>query len=239
MNISANKTKTNKRAPAPKPRVTRSRQISAQQLPQTPDARFVALLRKKCIRAASVGALTAASESIPGLGRLLGLVFGELLDAQLLAKIQRELIEETFALYGLELPHALHSTLVNKIQFVGVSASVAGDALARATLKRVLGRIGGMVASRILPLTAIATSALSNATVTYAIGKRAQAVARLRDAPIRGVPDVVRAFTGVDERRVYAWSVAALKNAIGLTGRSLGRLATTSLRGAAKRRRKA
>jgi hypothetical protein len=94
-----------------------------------------------------------------------------------------------------------------------------------------------MVASRVIPLTAIATSALSNAVITYTIGKRAQAVARLRDAPLRGVPDVVRAFTGVDERRVYAWTVAALKNALRLTGRSLGRLATASaLRKKAKRR---
>jgi hypothetical protein len=218
-------------------RLSGSREVPAKKAPPTRDVRFVALLRAKCLRAASVGALTAAGESVPGLGRLLGLVFGELLDAQLLAKIQRDLVEETFALYELKLPPVLHRNLVRKIQVVGVGASAAGDALARATLKRVLGRVGSMVASRVIPLTAIATSALSNAVITYTIGKRAQAVARLRDAPLRGVPDAVRAFTGVDERRVYAWTVAALKNALRLTGRSLGRLATAStLRKKAKRR---
>ena len=206
-------------------------------MPQTTDAQFIALLRRKCMRAASVGALSAAGEAIPALFRVLGLVFGELLDAKFLAKIQRELVEETFTMYGLKLPATLHNALVNKVQLVGTSASVAGDALARAGVKRLLGRAGGMVASRILPLTAIATSAISNAAVTYAIGKRAQAVARLRDQPIRAMPDVVRAFTGIDERRVYAWSVAAVKDAIGLIGKSLGRFAAMSLRRGAKRLR--
>ncbi len=208
----------------------RSRQVVARKAPPTKEAQFVALLRRKCIRAASVGAFTAACESVPGLGRVLGLVFGELLDAQFLAKIQRELIEETFDLYELELPASLRSTLIHKVQFVGTSASVAGDVMARALLKRTLGSIGGAIAARVLPLTAIVTSALSNATVTYAIGKRAQAVARLRDAPIRGMPDVVRAFTGVDERRVYAWSVAAVKESVGFIGKSFGRLAMSTLR---------
>src|ERR1700733_5354557 len=88
----------------------RSRQILARKAQPTKEAQFVALLRRKCIRAASVGAFTAACESVPGLGRVLGLVFGELLDAQLLSRIQRELIEETFALYKLELPDPVRST---------------------------------------------------------------------------------------------------------------------------------
>ncbi len=204
-------------------------------MPQTIDAQFVALLRRKCVRAASVGALSAAGEAIPGLFRVLGLVLGELIDAQFLARIQRELVEETFALYELKLPAALHNALVNKVQFVGTSASVAGDVLARAGAKRLLGQAGGIVAARVLPLAAIATSAISNAAVTYAIGKRAQAVARLRDTPIRAMPDVVRAFTGIDERRVYAWSVAAVKDTVGLIGKSFSRFALTSLRAGAKK----
>ena len=101
--------------------------------------------------------------------------------------------------------------------------------------KRLLGHAGGIVAARVLPLAAIATSALSNAAVTYAIGKRAQAVTRLRDRPIRAMPDVVRAFTGIDERRVYAWSVAAVKDTVGLIGKSFSRFALTSMRKGAKK----
>ena len=198
--------------------------------PYAPESRvsaftvFLALLRRKCMRAASIGAFTAAGESIPGLGRVLGLVFGELLDAKLLATAQRELIEETFVLYSFDLPTALHNTLVSKVQFVGTSASVAGDAFVRGVLRRALGRVGGLIARRVLPIAAIVSSAFANATVTYAVGKRAQAVARLREAPISGMPDAVRAFTGVDERRLFAWSLAAVKSSLGLVGKALRKM---------------
>jgi len=217
---SAPKKRATAGAPAKNVPAKRSRQILARKASPTKEAQFVALLRRKCIHAASIGAFTAACESVPGLGRVLGLVFGELLDAQFLAKIQRELIEETFELYELELPAAIRGTLIHKVQFT-----------------RALGGIGGAIAARVLPLTAIVTSALSNATVTYAIGKRAQAVARLRDAPIRGMPDVVRAFTGVDERRVYAWSITAVKDAVGFIGKSFGRIAMSTLRKGTGRKR--
>jgi uncharacterized protein (DUF697 family) len=188
------------------------------------DARFVALLRRKCTRAAITGALTAAIEAIPGLGRALGFVFGELLDAQFLARVQRELVEDTFELYGLDLPGPLHNELVSRVQTLGTSASIASDALIRGVLKRTVGRISGAVAKRFLPVAAIVSSAVSNASVTYAIGKRAQAVAKWREAPIRGMPDVVRAFSGVDERRILSWSVEAVKTSLGMIGETLKRM---------------
>lgn len=199
----------------------RSEQVLAQ---PSVDSKFLALLRRKCGRAAMVGALTAAAEAIPGLSRALSFVFGELIDAKFLAVAQRELIEETFALYGLELPTALQSALVNKVQFVGTTASVASDALVRRLIRRALGSIGGAIAMRFVPIAAIVSSALSNATVTYAIGKRAQAVAKLRDAPIKGMPDVLRAFSGVDERRVYSWTMEAVESALGSIGAAIKRI---------------
>src|SRR5258706_8457781 len=74
-------------------RSTRSRRSTHIAAKPTRDAEFLALLRQQCLRAARVGALTAAGELIPGLSRVLGLVFGELLDARFLAGIQRDLIE--------------------------------------------------------------------------------------------------------------------------------------------------
>ena len=189
------------------------------------DAQFVALLRRKCMRAATIGALTAAAESLPGFGKALGLVFGELLDVEMLAAVQRELVEETFQLYELELPAAVRDPLVRKVQLAGSAASVAGDALARSLLHRAFGRIGKMIAARAVPVAAVVSSALANATVTYAIGKRAQAVARLRESPIAGIPDALRAFTGVDERRIFSWSVAAAKDALGAVTSAVGRVA--------------
>ena len=212
---------------------------TSQQIParKSTDAQFLALLRRKCVLAASAGALTATAESIPGLRHVLGLMLGELLDAHMLTAIQRELIQDTFAIYQLDLPAAVQSTLVNKVQLLGASASVAGDAFARSTLQRMLGGASSVLARRVVPIAAIASSAVANATVTYAIGKRAQAVARQREAPITALPDAVRAFSGIDERRIYAWSISAIKDSLSLIGKSLGRLATAPLRRAASRAR--
>ncbi|MFT3791345.1 MAG: hypothetical protein QM741_09725 [Rudaea sp.] len=188
------------------------------------DARFVALLRRKCTRAALTGALTAAIESIPGLGRVLGFVFGEVLDAKFLARVQRELVEDTFALYSLTLPAALHAELVERVQTMGASVSIAGDVLVRGALRRLAGRAGGVVTRRFVPIAGIVSSAVSNASVTYAIGKRAQAAAKWKDAPITNMPDVMRAFSGVDERRVLDWSVDAVKTSLGMVGDALRRM---------------
>jgi len=188
------------------------------------DAKFLALLRRKVTRAAATGAMTAAIEAIPGLGTVLGFVFGELLDAKFLARVQRELVEDVFALYGLKLPAPVHAQLVDKVCTLGTTASIAGDALIRGLVKRGAGRIGGMLTRRVVPIANIVSSAVSNATVTYAIGKRAQAVAKLKDSPITGMPDVMRAFSGVDERRVLDWSMDAVKSSLGMIAGGLKKM---------------
>jgi hypothetical protein len=188
------------------------------------DAQFVSLLRRKCTRAAITGALTAALEAIPGLGKAVGFIFGEVLDAQFLARVQRELVEDTFKLYSLNIPAPLHNELVSRVQTLGTSVSIASDAVIRGILKRTAGRVGGALTLRFLPVASIISSAVSNASVTYAIGKRAQAVAKWRDAPITGMPDVLRAFSGVDERRILDWSVEAVKTSFGMLGGILKRM---------------
>jgi hypothetical protein len=202
------------------PARTKSTQVTATRADDL-DAQFVALLRRKVTRAALTGALTAAIEAIPGLGRVLGFVFGEVLDAKFLAGVQRELVEDTFALYSLKLPSALHSELITRVQTMGTGASIAGDVLVRGVLHRLAGRLGGAVTRRFVPIAGIVSSAVSNASVTYAVGKRAQAVAKWKDSPISGMPDVMRAFSGVDERRVLDWSVDAVKTSLTMIGGAL------------------
>lgn len=220
--------------------VVRSREIVAIRWPARaadPHApAFVALLRRKCIRAATIGACTAAAELLPGLGKALGVVFGELVDADLLAVTQRELIEETFRLYGLNLPDTLQNTLVHKMQLIGTGAAVASDALGRGLLHRLLRRASRLVARRAVPVVAIVSSALANASVTYAIGKRTQAAALLPQASIADVPDAVRAFTGIDERRIAAWSLSAVKSAIAGIGKAAKRAAAATVHPTKSRR---
>ena len=104
---------------------------------------------------------------------------------------------------------------MDKIRVVGAGASVTADTAIRGMLKRSLGQAGNVVTHRLVPLAPIATSALTNAAVTYIVGKRAQAIAKSGEATIDGIPDALRAFTGVDERRVYAWTMDAIKGSAG------------------------
>ena len=224
-----------KRNPEDKPLARKASTEIAVTRNEDPDTQFVALLRRKCTRAALTGALTAAIEAIPGLGRVLGFVFGEVLDAQFLTRVQRELVEDTFALYSLKLPTPLHNELIERVQTVGASASIAGDMLVRGVLRRLAGRVGGVVTRRFVPLVGIVSSAVSNASVTYAIGKRAQAVAKWKDSPITGMPDVVRAFSGVDERRVLDWSVDAVKTSLSMIGDALRKMVRVGKRGSKKK----
>lgn len=202
-------------------RPKKTKQIAARKGKLSADRAFEALLRRKALQAATVGAATALGESIPGLTRVLRLVLGELIDVGLLAEIQRELIEQTFILYDFKLPDSVHASVVRQVQFVGVSASAASDVVGRRLLQRAASVLGGVLARGVAPIAAATSSAASNAAVTYAIGKRAQAVAKLREAPIAGLPDAIRAFTGIDERRVADWSLQAVKNSVALVGAAL------------------
>jgi hypothetical protein len=185
---------------------TRSQQIHAR---KPRDAEFMALLHRKCVRAASIGALTAGAEAVPGLGRAIGFLFGELVGATMLSNVQRELVEDTFALYEFALDAKLQRTLIDKIRIVGAGASVATDTAIRGLIRRSLGRASSILSYRLIPIAPIVTSALTNAAITYTVGKRAQAVAKHGSAD--AMPDVLRAFTGFDERRLFDWTMSAVK----------------------------
>lgn len=190
------------------------------------DAEFQALLRSACLKAAGVGALSALAGAIPGAGILLRFTLGEIADMAAVSAIQESLIEDTLKLYDLPLPDALRKPLIAQISALGVGASISVDALGRRLFARYGGQLGGGVLGRVAPLAAVLTSALGNASTTYAIGRRAQAFAKIGEVRSDGLADAFRAFTGVDERKVWEWSVAATKEALGSIGNVLSRVAS-------------
>lgn len=190
------------------------------------DAEFQVLLRGACLKAAGVGALSALAGAIPGAGILLRFTLGEIADMAAVSAIQEKLIEDTLALYDLPLPDALRRPLIAQISALGVGASVSVDALGRRLFSRYASQIGGGVLGRVAPIAAVLTSALGNASTTYAIGRRAQSFAKIGDVPTDGIADAFRAFTGLDERKVWDWSVSATKDALGTIGGVLSRVAS-------------
>lgn len=205
-----------------------STEIPARRAPAAPandrDARFQALLRAACVKAAGVGALSALVGAIPGAGVLLRYAVGELADMAAVSAIQEKLIEDTLALYELPLPDALRKPLITQISALGAGASIGVDALGRRLLGRFGSKLGGGVFSRVAPLVGVLTSALGNAATTYAIGRRAEAFAKMGVAPAESLVDAFRAFTGMDERRVWEWSVSATREALATVGRVTGKV---------------
>lgn len=183
------------------------------------DEQFHALLRTACIKAAGIGALSALVGAIPGAGVLLRFTLGELVDVAAVTAIQEQLIEDTLSLYELPLPDALRKPLIVQISSLGAGASIGVDALGRTLLGRFGSKLGGPVFGRVVPLIGVMTSAIGNAATTYAIGRRAEAFAKMGAAPADTLSDVFRAFTGVDERRIWEWSLAATKEALSTVGR--------------------
>jgi hypothetical protein len=183
------------------------------------DLRFQALLRTACVKAAGVGALSALVGAIPGAGVLLRFTLGELADAAAVGAIQEKLIEDTLTLYELPLPDALRKPLIAQISALGAGASLGVDAIGRRILGRFGSKLGGTVFGRVAPVIGVLTSAVGNAATTYAIGRRAEAFAKMGAAPADSLVDAFRAFTGVDERRVWEWSVTATKEALGTIAR--------------------
>ncbi|MCQ4163128.1 hypothetical protein [Tahibacter harae] len=183
------------------------------------DEQFHVLLRTACIKAAGVGALSALVGAIPGAGVLLRFTLGELVDVAAVTAIQEQLIEDTLTLYELPLPDALRKPLIVQISSLGAGASIGVDALGRTLLGRFGSKLGGPVFGRVVPLIGVMTSAIGNAATTYAIGRRAEAFAKMGAAPADTLADVFRAFTGVDERRIWEWSLAATKEALSTVGR--------------------
>ena len=210
------KTSTRRKSAARK--TPRSRQIVAR---KSHDAEFMALLRRKCGRAATIGALTAGAEAVPGFGRAIGFLFGEALDATMLSGVQRELVEDTFAIYGVALKSDAQRALVDKLHIVGAGASIAADTAIRGLVRRSLGRAGSVLTYRFMPIAPIVTSALTNAAITYTVGKRAQAVAKSGGAD---VPGIVQAFTGLDEKRVFEWTMSAIKGSTGALSNTFAKI---------------
>ncbi len=145
------------------------------------------LVQSKCLQAGAFGALSAVVELVPGAGRVAGVFLGSVIDIGTVTALQSELVLETFALYDVELGDAGERFAILAIAATNVGATHASSIVAK-LLKRYAGAlIGGFVLKRALPVTKIATVATKNIALTYAIGMRAQAVAKFRDADLGGM----------------------------------------------------
>ena len=184
-------------------------------LPDAPPEELHRLLvQSKCLQAGAIGALSAVVELVPGAGKLVGAVLGPVIDVGTVTALQSELVLETFEVYNVDLGDAGERFAILAIAATNVGATHASSIVAK-LLKRYAGAlIGGFVLKRALPVTRIATVATKNIALTYAIGMRAQAVARFRDADLEEWPKLMRQVTNIDESTLVEWATSAARTAI-------------------------
>ncbi|MGE4070573.1 MAG: hypothetical protein AB7E72_05305 [Lysobacterales bacterium] len=184
-------------------------------LPDAPPEELHRLLvQSKCLQAGAIGALSAVVELVPGAGKLAGAVLGPVIDVGTVTALQSELVLETFEVYNVDLGDAGERFAILAIAATNVGATHASSIVAK-LLKRYAGAlIGGFVLKRALPVTRIATVATKNIALTYAIGMRAQAVARFRDADLEEWPKLMRQVTNIDESTLVEWATSAARTAI-------------------------
>lgn len=172
------------------------------------------LVRNKCLQAGAIGALTAITGAIPGIGRVASFALGPLADTALVSALQAELVIEIFALYDAQMPE--HG---EKIAILAIAATNLGaDEIAREASRWLTHQAGRWIGARWLkrawPVANIATAAATNIAVTYAIGNRTQALCQIRDATVNDWPALFRRVALIDQDTMMKWAGTAARTAI-------------------------
>lgn len=180
---------------------------------ETPEQLAQRLIRDKCQRTGTVGAVTSGAGLIPGVGTAAALTLGVAADIGATFRYQAELVLEIAALYDYPLTEGEKQQLV--LLITGLSAGTS--ALARKAGEKIALEVGERFAEKAivkaLPVIGVIASAGTNALSTYIIGQRADAYFRLGPEAVPTWADSLRTVSGVDERKIGAWLADSGKSA--------------------------
>lgn len=182
------------------------------------------LIRDKCQRTGTVGAVTSGAGLIPGIGTAAAVTLGVAADIGATFKLQAELVLDLAALYDYPLTEDEKQRLVMTI--TGISAGTS--ALARRAGQQASLKIGEKMAEKAivkaLPVIGVVASAGTNVLSTYIIGQRADAYFRLGPDAVGSWADSLRAVSGMDERKLGRWLADSSKSAGSAIAAGAGRV---------------
>jgi hypothetical protein len=178
------------------------------------ERRFAALLRQRCLEAATAAALQALGEAVPGVQAARRLVFGE---SALLAPAERRLslAFEVIALYGLKLGAREQRAMRIVLDKLSAASVEAAERAAERVAARLARELGGPFAAQALPLLRVFSAAAAAVFANFAVARRAQALARLADPALDDLPSFLRGLSGVDEEKLIAWTREGLSRVLG------------------------
>lgn len=161
-----------------------------------------------------MGAISGLAGFLPGPFRALGNALGPLADATLVTTLQGELVLETFALYEVDMPQSAERFAVFAIAASNVGSVAVSHRMMTSLARFASQSLGGRVLATAAPIVGLATTVAANIGLTYAIGQRALAVARLRDADLAEWPGLLRTVTDLDERKMVQWAQQSARAAV-------------------------
>lgn len=180
------------------------------------------LILAKCMAVGAVAGVTGASAALPVAGAFAPLVLGPLADRSVLTMLQAELVVELFALHKVTLPPDAERLALVALAGSKSGAEHAGLASARLVAVALEKALGRSWTKRAVPLAAALTGALSQIALTYAIGTRTAAIAKLPQARAADWSALLGRVIEVDERGMTAWTARAAKETLAAANRLAG-----------------
>jgi len=192
------------------------------------DLRFSNALHGACLRSGAAAAVGTLSGKLPLVGRLAPVVLGQIADPDALARIQHQLVDETLAIYDIELGDTERQGVV----LIATAANVSAKEFSRGTLNRlvreVAGDFGSALLLKVLPLAGLVSEVAAAIASTYSVGRRTQALSRFGQDGPRNLGELLRGLSGIDENRLLVWTNEALALALSPFRRVLGGLKPAS-----------
>ena len=192
------------------------------------------LIKAKCQQTALVGGASAAPAVIPGIGTLISLTVGTMVDIGSTIRAQAELVLEIAEVYRYPMDEASRREIVLLVTGLGAGAQQLAGKAGQRVGQRVAERYAQQGIARALPVIGITAAAGTNALATYIIGRRAQAYFSRGPESIGNWKDSLRAVSGVDERKIAGW-LAETRTGLAEMGAGAGRAIRRGLRKAANR----
>jgi hypothetical protein len=176
------------------------------QKPTFNDAQVIEhLIKQKALQAGMVGAVTAGTSIIPGLGTLAAFTLGAATDVGVTLRLQSELVMEIAAARGHTLTADERRRAIMIVTGVNLGAERLVTQASRRLAQEAAERFAGRAMVKAIPFVGVAISAGANILTTYIVGRRADAYFQLGPDGMEDFSTSLRALTGMDERKLAEW----------------------------------
>ncbi|CAN5761691.1 hypothetical protein BH23DEI1_BH23DEI1_10270 [soil metagenome] len=154
-------------------------------------------------RSAAVGAATAGTALVPGLGTLAAMTIGTATDVGATLRLQTQMVLDIAVLRGAELSTQEARNVVLLVAGVSTASTAALNRAGRVAAMRLGERFTARWVLRAVPVIGMLSSSGTNALATRVIGHRADAYFSLGPEAMGDWAESVRAVIGVDERPLW------------------------------------